>query len=919
MTSKRFLKWAGFISIFFVLCIFSTSSARADTPVIITTKGLPSGVSIPSTSPSLTLTDSSGNTDSNVYKASNGNYYELALPSYSNGETATFTQVTPKTDANGNPIITSTGQPFGSSSNGSGASTGANGQNGYTSGGVNTAAETNSQCQGTLAILFDVECWIYAVMYFILWALSLVITVVGSLFNFVFSYTVFDMSANINSLGAIDVAWKTMRDLANICFIFILLYLAISTILGLDEHGVKHTLSKLIIMALLLNFSMFFTKIIIDAANIISINFYNAINYGGNANMGDIFMSAFQLQTIYNNSGINVANTQSANTISNIAAFIQSDHPIAIFLGGSIFELVALAVLVSSIMMFIKRFVILVLVIIFSPLAFAGMVLHQTEHFVREWWNYLLKEAFFAAIYMIMLWVVISIIASCGFKASIGLLPSGASCKNSTDTSSSSSVGGQGLGYSFENPVATGANGLGGSGAVFFDFAIVTALLIAILIASEHMGVVGADKAVHGVEHFMGNVGGWVGSNTLGRIGNTVLNKGDSATFLRDAAAGRLGNNPVSKFIYRRIGEAGVGVTSSMSAGKYGGHHSYEDKVHHREEAFEASSDEHHEDSLVDAEMLMRGASDPLRTMGTDFKTADHLHHKWNAEKHANVMLALQSIEGDANRPAAERARATGALDRFYTGGHAGTGRLTPEKANQVSRAISGGVEFINDQYRNLINNFDPNNQATVDAFRNFFRAEGRTQAQILQAIKSQGQAAATRFMGATAQAQTLRDTLTEETRNVFNGERPYAAIASDDLISDEVKTAIATGGYQKTMLSNLYSIFTGAHANTARTNPAVVADFLHRLTDYAAHAPAANVQQITAALGQITPGMTPAQEQAVLQAAITAYGNEGTTHAATASYYNGQNGQRSQTRSPVIDREYRQNSNWMNDPNLRP
>ena len=78
----------------------------------------------------------------------------------------------------------------------------------------------------------------------------------------------------------VSEAWVVVRDLSNIFFIFILLYIAFQTILGLGGHGggPKKMIAQVIIMALLINFSMFFTKVIIDSSNILALIFYNKID-----------------------------------------------------------------------------------------------------------------------------------------------------------------------------------------------------------------------------------------------------------------------------------------------------------------------------------------------------------------------------------------------------------------------------------------------------------------------------------------------------------------------------------------------------------------------------------------------------------------------------------------------------------------
>jgi hypothetical protein len=73
-------------------------------------------------------------------------------------------------------------------------------------------------------------------------------------------------------------AWTVVRDLSNIFFILILLYVSIQLILGLGGSDAKKTIAKVIVIALLINFSMFFTEVVIDSSNILALVFYNKLN-----------------------------------------------------------------------------------------------------------------------------------------------------------------------------------------------------------------------------------------------------------------------------------------------------------------------------------------------------------------------------------------------------------------------------------------------------------------------------------------------------------------------------------------------------------------------------------------------------------------------------------------------------------------
>jgi hypothetical protein len=76
----------------------------------------------------------------------------------------------------------------------------------------------------------------------------------------------------------LSVGWTAVRDIANIAFIFILLYLAFVIILQAETSGTMRTLAMVIIMALLINFSFFITRVVIDGGNVLAVQFYNQIN-----------------------------------------------------------------------------------------------------------------------------------------------------------------------------------------------------------------------------------------------------------------------------------------------------------------------------------------------------------------------------------------------------------------------------------------------------------------------------------------------------------------------------------------------------------------------------------------------------------------------------------------------------------------
>src|SRR3989338_3544973 len=112
----------------------------------------------------------------------------------------------------------------------------------------------------------------------ILTFMSFITWLAGYFLNFVLKYTIIDMQTNLSTLNGINIAWKVMRDLMNMAFIFLLVYEGIKMIIGLsDTTKVKKFISMIVLASLLVNFSLFFTKIMIDASNIVTIVVYNSV------------------------------------------------------------------------------------------------------------------------------------------------------------------------------------------------------------------------------------------------------------------------------------------------------------------------------------------------------------------------------------------------------------------------------------------------------------------------------------------------------------------------------------------------------------------------------------------------------------------------------------------------------------------
>lgn len=234
----------------------------------------------------------------------------------------------------------------------------------------------------------------------ILWLVSWFAWAAGKLLNFAIDISIIKFSELAN-LPFITESWKIMRDLANIAFIFILLYIAISTILRINSQDAKKMLSYVIIVALLVNFSAVFTRIAIDASNVTAIAFYN--------NIGPDDGSPVDISTIL------IQGLSTAQYFTGQVAAPSDTPPSATgillnTIGSIILMIVFCFVVLVAAILFIIRALMLLFLIIVSPVAFLGFALPKLGNRLSgPWLKELTSNLLFAPAFMILFFITMKI------------------------------------------------------------------------------------------------------------------------------------------------------------------------------------------------------------------------------------------------------------------------------------------------------------------------------------------------------------------------------------------------------------------------------------------------------------------------------------------------------------------------------
>lgn len=354
---------------------------------------------------------------------------------------------------------------------------------------------------------------------------SIALIFTGLIFDWIVQFTIVDMAKNIGTgtpIGqSITSAWATLRDIANMCFIFVLLFAAFWTMFDLNFKNFQSTVRNIIIVALIINFSLFFSKVVIDASNIVSVGFYNSITTskatlsGGGSGVSAATTFDKSISAGYMNM-LGVQTLYGSKILENTDNLKEPHQILVIGIVSAVMMLVTAVIFLISGVMFAARFIILIFVMILSPLALIAIIIPGQEDHYKKWKTTLINQSFFAPIFFALTWVV--------FKLGNSIL---------APLKGTGSNQGNEMAQMFSNP--------GGTAAILVNYVLIIGFAIAALITSKSM----ASKSA-GFKEITGGIGNaalggtaWAGRNIVGR-GSHLISETQREKWSK-TAAGRAG------------------------------------------------------------------------------------------------------------------------------------------------------------------------------------------------------------------------------------------------------------------------------------------------------------------------------------------------------------------------------------------
>lgn len=444
----------------------------------------------------------------------------------------------------------------------------------------------------------------------------------------------------------IDNLWSTVRDIFNLTFIFGLVYIGFKMIFNSGDSSARRMLGSLVLAALLVNFSLFITKFVIDFSNIAAAQLAAGFNNAGTYAVSDGFMNIMGISSLFSTGG-----SLADMTTSKGFAFI---------FGSLILYIVAAFVFAAGGILLIIRFAVLNIYMILSPLMFLGMVFPGFSNVSREYWQGFLGRAFFAPAYILMLYFAHQILVN--MKGVAG------------GTAQFSEV------FGSSDPTASFA------GTIPY-FILTAVFMIAALVVAQKMGAQGATSALSiGKRMSTGTrkyVQGKAGSATFGAaasVGQRTFGYGaqklSNNKKLNNWAGRSLAGEKVLKatrvmadtsFDARQV--AGFGAAAGIGTGVKGGYNSRIAAKNKADADFakslgETKVEKDLNDNYVDAEIGKRVKAN-LAEIHADPKSTISIRTQMEAEAKQKVEAAKAALEEAKANTATERKTLTDKIQKL--------------------------------------------------------------------------------------------------------------------------------------------------------------------------------------------------------------------------------------------------------------
>jgi flagellar biosynthesis GTPase FlhF len=226
------------------------------------------------------------------------------------------------------------------------------------------------------------------------------------------------INTRIVASPVVAFGYPVTLNLANVMFVVAIIVIAIMTILRSQTYGVKQTLWKLVVMAILVNFGLVIAGTLISVADGFTGYFLSSIGpnaaTGGYADFAARFGGAFQPQRtllIKNDPAASAGNLDQLRG-SFAPSGKSADNLIGPITGVffALFSLLAIIITLGVLLvMLVVRYVYLGILLILLPIAWACWIFPSLKNQFDRWWDKFIKQVLFAPIVLFFLYIGVQV------------------------------------------------------------------------------------------------------------------------------------------------------------------------------------------------------------------------------------------------------------------------------------------------------------------------------------------------------------------------------------------------------------------------------------------------------------------------------------------------------------------------------
>lgn len=189
----------------------------------------------------------------------------------------------------------------------------------------------------------------------------------------------------INS-AAISKGWIVARDISNMFFVVILLIIAFGTILNIESYNYKKWLPKLVLMAILINFSKTICGLLIDISQVVMLTFVNAFSDMAPGNLIEM---------------LGVTDWQSLRGVEEVNNW----EIAAAYVLAAIYAIIALVTITAIVGMLVMRIIMIWVYVVLSPFAYLLSAFPGGASYASQWWKEFTKNLIVGPVLAFFIWL----------------------------------------------------------------------------------------------------------------------------------------------------------------------------------------------------------------------------------------------------------------------------------------------------------------------------------------------------------------------------------------------------------------------------------------------------------------------------------------------------------------------------------